>query len=52
MNSSYMSLKVVPTSADEGEYLGEHLVVFMKMVLLHCGICGKDCRVEATLNDI
>ena len=21
--------------------MGEHLVVFMKMVLLHCGICGK-----------
>ena len=52
MNGVYLNLMNVGSTSEEGEYLGEHLVVFMKMVLLHCGICGKDCRVEATLNDI
>ena len=52
VNGVYLNVIYVKKHFRGGEYLGEHLVVFMKMVLLHCGICGKDCRVEATLNDI
>ena len=52
INGVYLNLMNVGSTSEEEEYLGEHLVVFMKVVLLHCGTCGKDCRVGTTLKDI